>query len=195
MAQSEFERAIDEVIGILEAHAIPYHIGGSVASSLHGLFRTTAAIDIVADIRPEQAQSLAERFQTIGYADEDMIAEAIRHRSSFNVIHDATGIKIDVFLLKRIPYDLQAFQRADPLVISESEDANAYFVAAPEDTILSKLRWYRMGGEQSERQWLDILGVLKVQQQALDYDYLRHWATDLAVLDLLERAIDESTPP
>ena len=195
MALNDFERAIDEVIAVLEISAIPYHIGGSVASSLHGLFRTTSDIDIVADIRPEQVPTLVKRFQAIGYADDEMILDAILSRSSFNIIHTETGIKVDVFLVKRTPYDLQAFQRADPLVISESEDANAYFVAAPEDTILNKLRWYRLGGEQSERQWLDVLGVLKVQQQALDYVYLRHWAQDLGVLDLLESAIDQSTFP
>lgn len=83
MAPNDFERAIDEVIAVLEISAIPYHIGGSVASSLQGLFRTTADIDIVADIRLEQVPTLVKRFQAIGYADDEIILDAIRSRSSF----------------------------------------------------------------------------------------------------------------
>ena len=65
------------------------------------------------------------------------------------------------------------------------------FMSSAEDIILAKLEWYRLGGESSERQWGDILGILEIQGDQLDYDYLRHWSTELRVTDLLERALSE----
>jgi hypothetical protein len=61
-----------------------------------------------------------------------------------------------------------------------------------EDIILSKLEWFRMGGEVSEGQWYDVLGVLKVQNTALDMDYLRHWATELNLTELFEQALEDA---
>jgi len=67
---------------------------------------------------------------------------------------------------------------------------NMHFpIASPEDTVLAKLVWFRKGGEVSDRQWHDILGILKVQSKRLDFDYLRNWAARLSVSDLLERAM------
>jgi hypothetical protein len=65
-------------------------------------------------------------------------------------------------------------------------------LSSAEDAVLAKLEWYRMGGEVSERQWNDLLGILKVQGTALDLPYVRHWAADLQVTDLLERALAEA---
>ena len=60
--------------------------------------------------------------------------------------------------------------------------------ASAEDTLLHKLVWYRLGNEVSDRQWGDVLGVLKVQSGSLDRDYLELWARLLNVSDLLGRA-------
>lgn len=192
MAAFDFLPALCLVIDAFEALGIAYHIGGSVASSSHGVFRTTMDIDLVADVRPEHAQPLADVLQTEFYIEADDIHQAIDAGASFNIIHLNTGQKIDVFTLRKNTYDQAAFMRADLQPLNDDEDARVFFVAAPEDVILNKLRWYRMGGERSERQWLDVQGVLKVQAGLLDEAYLRKWAAEIGVLDLLERAIAES---
>jgi hypothetical protein len=192
MTKQDFLPALLAVIDAFEQLGIPYHIGGSVASIAYGPYRATADVDIVADIQPTHVEPLAQKLEDRFYADADMMFEAIQHRSSFNLIHNDTGYKVDVFVLQTAPYDRAAFLRADLMPLDSSEDAPVFFIAAPEDTILNKLRWFRLGGEISERQWLDVQGVLKVQAEALDLAYMRNWAPEIGVADLLERAITES---
>lgn len=192
MSRFDFLPVLSKAIDAFEAHGIAYHIGGSVASSALGAFRTTMDVDLVADIRVEHAEVLAESLQPGFYIEAEDILQAIAQRSSFNIIHIGTGYMIDVFVLRTATYDREAFLRADLLPLDDAEDARVFFIASPEDTILNKLRWFRMGGETSERRWLDVQGVLKVQAEALDLAYMRKWAPEIGVADLLERAIADS---
>ena len=170
---------------------IPYLIGGSMASALHGVTRSTIDADMVAEIELEQARPLIEILRNDFYADEEMILDAVLHRSSFNLIHLKTMFKVDVFVRKERPFDQAQFQRREEQVFSIETDQKA-FVASAEDTILAKLEWYRLGGEVSDRQWRDILGVFKVQAGRLDLGYLQKWAAELKVTDLLQKALRES---
>jgi hypothetical protein len=178
--------AITPIVEALEELGIPYHIGGSVASSLYGLPRLTIDADLVADIRMKHVRPLVEQLETDYYIDEDMIRDAIRRQSSFNVIHQDTILKVDIFIPKSRLFDQEELRKIRQEVLSEG--TRPFNIASPEGTILNKLEWYRMGGEVSDRQWNDILGVLKVQGTNLDIAYLRHWAANLNVTDLLERA-------
>jgi hypothetical protein len=117
-----------------------------------------------------------------------MMSDAIQRLSSFNVIHIPTMFKVDVFILKRRSFDHVQFQRRISQVFASDPETRAYTTTA-EDIVLAKLEWYRMGGEVSDRQWRDILGVLKVQSGRLDLKYLQHWAGELRVVDLLEHAL------
>lgn len=175
----------------LEQIGILYAVGGSLASSLHGVMRSTLDVDIVADMRPEHVRPLVAALAQEFYADEDMMREAIERRSSFNLIHYETAFKVDIFIRKRRAFDQMQLERRRMAVIATDPERSIY-VASPEDTILAKLEWYRMGGEVSERQWRDILGILKVRGEELDLDYLRRWASDLQVSDLLERVFGEA---
>lgn len=143
-------------------------------------------------MRHGHVDALVDVLQNEFYIEADDIHQAINAGTSFNIIHLNTGQKIDVFILHKNNYDQSAFMRADLLPLDDADDARVFFIAAPEDVILNKLRWYRLGGEKSERQWLDVQGVLKVQAGLLDEAYLRKWAAELGVLDLLERAVRES---
>ena len=187
-----FELIWEQVIEAFEQLGIAYHIGGSVASSAFGIFRASADIDLVADFRAQHVAQFVDLLQSDFYLDEEMIREAIHEKSSFNLIHVETGYKVDVFVLKNRPYDRQAFNRAEPITLSDSPDARAFFVAAPEDVILNKLLWYQMGGGVSERQWIDIVGVIKVQVNRLDFGYMQQWAKELDVAALLDRAIAQA---
>jgi hypothetical protein len=183
----DIQVTITPLIEALEDLGVPYHIGGSVASSLYGLPRLTIDVDIVADLRLDHVRPLVNQLETTYYIDEDMIRDAIKHRSSFNVIHLDTMLKVDVFIPKSRLFDQEELQRAQQEILIEG--TRPFNVASPEGTILNKLEWYRMGGEVSDRQWNDILGVLKVQGTNLDMDYLQKWSANLNVTDLLDRAL------
>ena len=180
-----------KVVKVFEELGIAYHIGGSLASSAFGIARSTLDVDIVADIKPEQASDISENLRGEFYVDPEMIINAIQKESSFNLIHLETLFKVDIFPLKNHPFDQQAFQRRLQKAISE-ETSQQLFFATPEDIILHKLVWYKTGEEVSDRQWIDIQGVLKVQGDQLDMAYLNHWAKELGVSELLKKAIDES---
>ena len=119
------------------------------------------------------------------YADAQMIADAVRERASFNVIHLETMFKVDVFVLKRDAYDQQAFARAVRRHLEDAPGGPEVSVEAPEDVILNKLRWYELGGRVSERQWGDLIGVLQVNASGLDHAYLQRWARALELSELL----------
>lgn len=189
---SELRQATEPLIRFFEANQIQYHIGGSVASSAHGIPRTTIDVDLVADIKPHHVEKMVQSLQTIYYIDASMIQSAINNQTSFNLIHLETIIKIDIFILKADPFDQNVMSRAvaGTLNVGEAEPLQVQF-SSPEDIILHKLSWFRMGGEQSERQWKDILGVLKIQRDSLDFEYMQIWAKQIKVDDLLERALAE----
>ncbi len=192
MSDIDILAALSNVVDVLDDLGVRYHVGGSVASSAHGIARATLDVDIVADLKRDHARAFAEGLESDYYVDEHIVAEAIGRCGSFNVIHLATMIKIDVFVLKTREYDKRAFERMIPDTLEEGENARLFFLASPEDTILNKLEWYRTGGEVADRQWRDVLGVLKVQAKDLDMDYMRHWAHEIDVDDLLDRAVKEA---
>jgi len=162
-----------------------------LASSAFGIARSTLDVDIVADIRPGQAPDIYENLKEEFYVDSDMILDAIQKQSSFSLIHLETLFKVDIFPLKHHPFDRQAFSRR--VRKSPSGDASQQlFFATPEDIVLHKLTWYKAGGEVSDRQWNDVLGILKVQGDQLDIAYLKGWAEKLNVFNLLMRAVNEA---
>jgi len=183
--------ALKPVINIFEKLSIPYYIGGSIASSIYGIARATMDIDIVAKIEIHHIPGLKQHLKNDYYIDEDMIMEAIRNKSSFNLIHLETVLKIDVFIYKDESYQRHALQRKLKDTLEDNSDTS-FFFSSPEDIIINKLIWYKMGGEVSDRQWLDVIGVIKVQGDSLDKNYLKDWSQKLQILKLLNKAFNES---
>jgi hypothetical protein len=184
--------ALTPVVAALERLGVAYRVGGSVATSAYGMPRSTLDVDLVCDLTRTAVAPLVALLRDDYYVDADMIDEAIRLRRSFNVIHLATMLKVDVFVVKDRPFDQAAFSRCVLDTLEEGEQARRFALSTPEDMVLHKLDWYRAGDEVSERQWLDVLGVLKVQDQALDWAYVRRWAEQLGLSDLLERAMQDA---
>jgi hypothetical protein len=172
------------VTDALEALGVEYAIGDSLASAVHGVMRATMDADLVADLRIEHAEPLAQALGDAFYADVEMMLDAIRRHASFNLIHLETMFKVDIFVAKPRPFDRSQLARRQLHLLSEDPQVHAYVTSA-EDIILAKLEWYHIGGRVSDRQWRDVLGVLKIQGDRVDHDYLRRMATTLDVTGLL----------
>jgi hypothetical protein len=175
----------------LEDLGVAHAVVGSLASSLHGIPRSTNDVDIVAALGPQHAQPLTAVLQDAFYVDEDMIRDAVARRAEFNVIHLGTMFKVDIFIPASDPVSRAQIGRATVITV-DADPALTLRVASAEDTVVQKLLWYRGGGEASERQWLDTLGVLSVQGDDLDLDYLKQSTDAVGVRDLLDRALAEA---
>jgi hypothetical protein len=193
MQLPELFAALEPVLAALADLGMPHYIGGSVASSAHGVVRATADVDIVADMPPEQVNPLAEKLEDQYYLNRETMAEAARRQSCFNLIHLATMLKVDVFVAKRRRHDHEAFRRVQHKAMDADNPERRFPVAAPEDIILAKLEWYRLGNEVSENQWRDVAGLIALHRNTLDRQYLETGARELGVADLLERVWKEPT--
>jgi hypothetical protein len=179
------------ILEVLDRMEIPYQVVGSIASSWHGIPRSTVDADLVVDLRVEQVDELASELSRDFYADPGMMKEALRRGRSFNLVHFESSYKYDIFPLKRDEYSQTQFGRRRFEEVSSLGEPVECAIASAEDTILSKLQWFRAGGNSSEKQWNDIRGILQIQQDKLDLAYLRHWAPRLGVADLLEEVLNE----
>jgi hypothetical protein len=174
---SDFESIIQRIDSIFSELNIWYFIGGSVASSNYGMARATLDIDMVTTMTITHVPRLISLLGADFYYSEDQILSAINQRTSFNLIHLQSSIKLDIFISKERPYDIAASNRRRFDSISSSAESKNVVFASPEDVILAKLEWYRAGDCVSDKQWQDILGVLNVQKGFLDLDYLQNWAS------------------
>ena len=182
------------VVRAFEALHVPYFLAGSMASSVHGIYRATADADFVAALRPHHAEPLVRLLQPAFYADLEAIRAAIASLRSFNVIHLDSMLKVDVFVASTAPFHLMQMRRRVLQAVAP-DSQTTFYVASAEDTVLAKLQWYRDGGGVSDRQWNDVLGVLKVQGATLDRAYLAEWAQELGLTDLLCRALEDAGLP
>jgi hypothetical protein len=181
-----------KVIEAFDRLEIPYLVGGSVASSVHGIARPTLDADFVAAIREDQIEDFAAELKSDFYADPEMMRQALKHHRCFNLIHYDSSFKYDVFPMSENAFDRSQLGRREyDRTTAFGDEAIECAVASAEDTILAKLRWYRAGGEESERQWNDLRGILMVRREQLDLDYLRIWAPRLGIADLLEKLLNE----
>jgi hypothetical protein len=179
--------AIQVLVRVLEELRIRYLIGGSLASSSRGIPRSTMDTDLLVQIAPSQTASLAKALGGDWYIDAEFARQAIDASRAFNAIHMPSGHKMDLFPAVNA-FHLSELERANVRSLSVEGGSVQCFVASAEDSILAKLQWYHDGGETSERQWADIMGMLVVNRN-LDFDYLNHWAHQLGVAGLLDRAI------
>lgn len=177
---------LQEVVAVFHRLDIPYALGGSWASTVYGRPRFTQDADFTVEPFPGKEASFAAAFGPDYYLSVPAMEEALRNRTSFNLINTRIGFKIDFFVRKNRPFDQSTMQRRSAMTLPDYPDQPIMFVSA-EDIILLKLEWYRLGGEASERQWQDVVEVVQVQGNKLDWSYLTHWAADLQVQDLLFR--------
>lgn len=176
-------RALDSV-GVLHT------IGGSIAASFAGEPRSTIDIDIVAALDDEHVPALVSLLAGDFYIDAESLRRAIRAHGTTNLIHQPTQLKVDIFIAGGTPLDAQQLQRRLRVEVAPER---ILYVHPPEDILLQKLRWYRAGGEVSDRQWRDVLGIVRTQGVRLDRRYLTSNAGTLGVEDLVERALHDAS--
>lgn len=175
--------AVAGVTQALDTMGIPWFLTGSIASSLHGVPRSTNDLDIVALLPPLSAGELVRRLGEAYYADEAMIRNAFTRNQSCNVIWLDTMMKVDL-MPPRFAFDADAMRRR---IHTHLDDGSGTIlpvaVASPEDIILAKLVWYREGKQTSERQLADVRGIVAVQGERLDRPYIADWAQRLGLLE------------
>lgn len=184
---------IDHVIRIgdlLDRLSIDWVLGGSMASSIVGESRSTMDIDIALTLRGVDVERLVSTVRDEYYISADMVIDAVARRSSFNLIHYATGMKIDMFVLSDEPLDVRQMSRRRRIEITPEVFV---WVGAADDQVLRKLRWFQMGGEVSDRQWRDVIAILRVQGDRIDHDDLLTVARGLGLGELATRAVSDAT--
>lgn len=192
MTAADLLAALEPVVRALEELGVRYYVGGSLASSVYGVPRASIDADVIAELESRHVGPLLARLGSAYYFDEERAREAVRARRSFNLIHLGTMYKVDLFASPGRPFDREAIDRAQARPLDARSTGRPYSVASPEDTILAKLEWFRLGREVSERQWTDVVGMIRAGCAELDRGYLETWSTELGVADLLERAYQES---
>jgi len=175
----------------LETCLVRYLVGGSLASAVGGEPRSTLDVDLVVELTENDIEPLVVALGDRFHVDADSLRRAVRERSSANIIHYETSTKVDLFIAGGTPLDRLQMDRRQRVRVSTNPERWLH-VYTPEDIVLQKLRWYRMGNEASDRQWRDILGVILVQGERLDHAYLQDNADAFGVSDLLQRALSES---
>jgi len=182
-------QAFQELFAALDRTETLFLIGGSVASGAHGLARLTNHVDILVDLALDGVPAFCDAFGSRFYADSGMASRAVCAGRPFNVIHLESAYKFDFFPIGNDAFGRSELARRQFLTSTITGLENIEFpVASPEDIVLAKLVWFRKGGEVSDRQWHDILGVIEVQSGRLDRAYLDLWAEKLGVSDLLSQA-------
>ena len=176
----------------LDSCGVRYLVGGSLASSVSGEPRSTLDVDLVVALTEADVAKIVRALGSEFHVDPESLRRAIREKSSANLVHFATSIKVDLFVMGGSPIDEEQMNRRQRLKVTTDPDCYLYFYT-PEDILLQKLRWYRMGNEISDRQWRDILGIVLVQGDSLDEEYLQRGAQELEVSDLLVRAFSEAS--
>jgi hypothetical protein len=183
--------ALLEAVQCLEQMGLAYAIGGSLASSVFGEPRASADADLIVELTEAQLSELVARLEATFYVSEEAARDAIRRHSSFNLIHDDSAYKLDIFVAGPDQLDREQLRRREQVSLTGHPESRAYVTAA-ENIVLRKLDWFRKGGGVSDQQWRDVLGVLKVQGTLLDMDYLRDVAGSEGLEALLDRALVEA---
>ncbi len=183
--------ALAPLIEAFEQLSIPYYIGGSVSSSVHGVARQTQDVDVIVALQAgQQVHQLVQMLHSQYYLDEQAFQDAVQCGILYGVLHLTTMMKVDLIPLKQRAFSQEEARRAQPTLLEPG--TRPLRIASAEDAILTKLEWFEMGGRTSTRQWNDILGIMRQQDDNLDRSYTRQWADVLRVRDLLEDALAEA---
>lgn len=189
MTSSHLDLAV-ELARLFDELGVRYVVGGSVASSLVGEPRSTVDIDIALRLDEEQLELFIDRVRPNFYVPATDATRAVRERDSFNIIHHHAALKVDLFVLGDETLDSNQIDRRTVVEVPTDPPATLW-ITSPEDQVLRKLDWYRRGGGVSDRQWRDIVAILRINQGHLDNEYLSSTAREVGLSQLLTEAQSE----
>ena len=172
------EEVFLSVIKTLNQLNLPYIITGAYASSIHGEPRATHDIDLQIYLTPKDINDIYNAFQENFYVSKEGIEDALKYRTMFNLIHLESQIKIDFWIPKQSEYDQERLKRRQEITISGIKT----FVISPEDSILTKLDWHKK--TELEKHFADALGIMRIQGDRLDFDYITSWVEKLSIEEL-----------
>ena len=175
------------VAAILDEHGVSYALGGSLASSMFGEPRGTIDIDMAIRLEQRQFADLMNTLEVEFYVPAEAARQAVEQSTSFNLIDD-DGLKVDLFVLGESPLDQHQLEHRQRILVRE-EPPQYLWVSAPASQVLRKLEWYQAGGSVSERQWRDVIGILRAQRSVLDLADLTHTAQAIGLGELLDTAL------
>lgn len=181
--------ALAPLVEAFEALEIEYQVGGSLASSVHGVPRSSVDVDILAALPASKVSALVKRIDAAYYVPTSRAKDAAERGASFNVIHLGTMLKVDIFVASTHAFRRSSLERRKRETLGAGAE---FFVTSAEDIVVHKLDWYRRGGRVSTQQWQDVIGVLRVGRDNLDMAYMRRWAAELDLAELLESAWTEA---
>jgi len=168
---SELTTAICDLADVFDQNSVPYLLGGSFASSLHGIFRTTNDIDVLVEIEMLAGHPILSALEKSFIVDSEALVRNFAIKRSFNIFHSASAIKFDLFPSK-LPFHRSELKRAIDVTLPSAP--RAFKAATAEDIIIAKLMWNKTSA--SDRQIRDILGVMNASSKTLDWEYLWKWA-------------------
>ncbi len=173
---TELQGLLERLVRLLDEAGVPFMIAGSFASAAHGLPRTTQDLDVVID--PPSPAALEALVRSMSpdqyYVDADAARDALRRRSMFNVVDQASGWKVDFIVRKNRAFSRDEFSRRMECSLLDVR----VFIASPEDTIVAKLEWSKQSGG-SERQRRDVAGIVATMGHELNVAYVERWVAEL----------------
>jgi len=178
-------KTLQRLVATLDLAGIPYMLSGSVVSSYYGINRSTQDMDLVIDPEePQLRQFITMVLKSSFYASEKNAVDALYRQTQFNVIDMETAWKADLILRKQRPFSEVEFSRRT----QEEILGMSLWITSVEDSILSKLEW--ASKTRSERQLGDVEGIFRLRGGTLDLPYLKKWAVELGVIDMLSNFLD-----
>jgi hypothetical protein len=177
------------VANVFETLGLRYFVTGSTVTIFFGEPRFTNDIDIVVNLPESQVIEFCRQFpKNEFYVSEVAAREAVVRKTQFNIVHPASGLKVDVIIPQENPYNQSRFSRARR--VKAGDDLEPYF-ASPEDAIIKKLEFYREG--RSEKHVRDIVGVLKTNTARIDADYISRWVEQMGLADIWSEILKKSS--
>jgi len=183
----EQDELLQRTVETLDRLNLTYLVTGSMATILYGEPRFTNDIDIVVQLSLNRIGDFVRAFPSDEfYLDDERIRQAVESRGQFNVLHPASGLKIDVIIPEMDEFDRSRFTRARR--VRPANDYEATFASA-EDVIVKKLQFHAEGG--SDKHLRDIASVLRISGADLDRDYVTEWADRLGLREIWDLILDQ----